>query len=95
MTELIIKNDIGKKKMDDLLHFLKSRNIEAEIKPVMKIHNAKKVRITNKFHALSDEQLAEKLSGEASDMSLCSDSDCCEIVTNHRPVFQNGLEKWL
>jgi hypothetical protein len=35
--ELIIKNDIGKKKMEDLLLFLKSKDIEAEIKPTTKI----------------------------------------------------------
>jgi hypothetical protein len=95
MMELIIKNDIGKKKMEDLLLFLKSRNIEAEIKPATKIHKTKKVRVINKSHVLSDEQLAEKLSGEVSDMSSCLDGDYREIVTNHRPVFQNGLEKWL
>ncbi|MDR2026246.1 MAG: hypothetical protein LBQ01_01645 [Prevotellaceae bacterium] len=37
MVELIIKNDIGKKKMEDLLLFLKSKDIEAEIKPATKM----------------------------------------------------------
>jgi hypothetical protein len=31
MTELIIKNDIGKRKMEGLLLFLKSWDIDAEI----------------------------------------------------------------
>jgi hypothetical protein len=95
MIELIIKNDIGKKKMEDLLLFLKSWDIEAEIRPVAKTPGIKKIRIINKSHTLSDEQLAEKLSGEVSDMPSCPDNDCHEIVTNHRPVFSNGLEKWL
>jgi hypothetical protein len=66
-----------------------------EIKPATKIHKTKKVRIINKSHDLSDEQLAEKLSGEVSDIPCCSDDDCRKIITNHRPIFQNGLEKWL
>jgi hypothetical protein len=125
--ELIIKNDIGKEKMEDLLFFLKSRNIEVEIKPVAAKEKRiaefkqalketkemaeniasgkdeyetmdgflKRFRVINKSHALSDEELAEKLSGEISDMPSCSDGDCCEIVTNYCPVFKNGLEKWL
>jgi hypothetical protein len=95
MTELIIKNDIGKKKMEDLLLFLKSWDIDAEIISVAKKSNAPKIRIVNRPDALSDEQLSGKLSGEVSDRFSCSDDDCREIVENHRPVFSNGLEKWL
>jgi hypothetical protein len=43
MIELIIKNDIGKKKMEDLLLFLKSWDIEAEIKPVTKTLKDKRI----------------------------------------------------
>jgi hypothetical protein len=35
MTELVIKNNIEKKKMEGLLLFLKSWDIEVEIKPAM------------------------------------------------------------
>jgi hypothetical protein len=52
MMELIIKNDIGKKKMDDLLFFLKSRKTEVEIKPV----TAKEKRIAEFKHALKETQ---------------------------------------
>ncbi|MDR0754057.1 MAG: hypothetical protein LBF04_01565, partial [Prevotellaceae bacterium] len=85
--ELIIKNDIGKKKMEDLLFFLKSKDIDAEIISVTKNPNGKKIRIVNKPDALSDEELSEELSGEMSDMPSCSDNDCREIIENHRPVF--------
>jgi hypothetical protein len=84
--ELIIKNDIEKEKMEDLLFFLKSKDIEAEIKPVTKIYKTKKVRIINKSYDLSDEQLAEKLSDKGADMSCCLDDDCCEIII---PSFVN------
>jgi hypothetical protein len=58
MTELIIKNNIGKKKMDDLLHFLKSRNIEAEIKPV----TVKEKRIAAFKQALKEtKEMAENI----------------------------------
>jgi hypothetical protein len=43
MTELIIKNDIEKKKMDGLLLFLKSWDIDAEIKPAKKIAKDKRI----------------------------------------------------
>jgi hypothetical protein len=76
--------------MEDLFLFLKSKNIETEIKPATKIHKVKKVRVINKSHALSDEQLAAKLSGEVSDMSSCPDSDCREIVTI--PYFKTDLK---
>ncbi|MDR1340443.1 MAG: hypothetical protein LBK58_10385 [Prevotellaceae bacterium] len=92
MTELIIKNDVGKKKMKWLLFFLKSWDIEVEIKPVMEISRVKKVKRMNKLDVLTDEQLSEKLLGEVLDMSSCSDSDCREVIKNHRPVFSNGLE---
>jgi hypothetical protein len=59
MTELIIKNDIEKKKMDGLLLFLKSWDIDAEIISVTKKSKIKKVRIVNKPDALSDEQSSE------------------------------------
>jgi hypothetical protein len=55
----------------------------------------KKFRVVNRPDTLSDEQLSEKLSGEVSDLPDCSDDDCRTIVENHRPVFSNGLEKWL
>jgi hypothetical protein len=56
--ELIIKNDIGKKTMDDLLFFLKSRNIEVEIKPV----TAKEKRIAEFKQALKEtKEMAENI----------------------------------
>jgi hypothetical protein len=88
MTELIIKNDIGQKKMEDLLFFLKSKDIEAEIRPAPKTHKVKKGRIINKFHALSDEQLAEQLSGEVVDILSCSDNNWNEIIMRI-PSFVN------
>jgi hypothetical protein len=42
MPELIIKNDIGEKKMEGLLLFLKSWDIDAEIVSVTKNPNVKK-----------------------------------------------------
>jgi hypothetical protein len=68
-----------------------------EIKPATKIHKTKKVRIINKSHDLSDEQLAEKLSGEVSDMPCCSDSDWHEIIMRipsfvNLEVLYNGLK---
>jgi hypothetical protein len=60
MTELIIKNDIGKKKMKDLLLFLKSRNIEAEIRPAKK--TAKDKRIAEFKQALKEtREMAEDI----------------------------------
>jgi hypothetical protein len=90
MTELIIENDLDKKKLEGLLIFLKSWDIEAKVQQV-----SRKYRVINKSHILSDEQLAEKLSGEAADVSSCSENDCSEIIKKHRPVFSNGLDKWL
>jgi hypothetical protein len=56
--ELIIKNDIGKKKMEDLLFFLKSRNIEVEIKP----GTAKEKRIAEFKQALKEtKEMAENI----------------------------------
>ncbi len=42
MTELILKNDLEKSKMDALLLFLKSWNIEAEVKRTKEKTAAKK-----------------------------------------------------
>jgi hypothetical protein len=44
---------------------------------------------------LSDEHLSQKLTGRIPDILSCSDNDCHEITRNHRPIFSNGLEKWL
>jgi hypothetical protein len=90
MTELIIENDIEKKKLEGLLIFLKSWDIEAKVRQV-----PTKYRVKNKSNSLSDEQLGEKMSGEAVDIPSCSESDCREIIKNHRPVFSNGLDRWL
>jgi hypothetical protein len=90
MTELVIENDIEKKKLEGLLIFLKSWDIEAKVRQVLP-----KYRVMNKSHALSDEQLAQDLSGEAEDMSSYPESDCREIIENHHPVFSNGLDRWL
>jgi hypothetical protein len=86
MTELVIKNDIGEKKMEGLLLFLKSWDIDAEIVSVEKNPDIKKIRIVNRADALSDEQLSEKLSGEISDTLFCSEDDCREIII---PSFVN------
>ncbi|MDR1864518.1 MAG: hypothetical protein LBR08_03000 [Bacteroidales bacterium] len=80
MTELILKSDIGKKKLERLLHFLKSWDMEVEIMPVTEKSEVRKIRVINKSRALSDEQLSEKLSDDVSDMSSCSENDCREIV---------------
>jgi molybdate-binding protein len=56
--KLIIKNDIGKKKMEDLLFFLKSQNIEVEIKP----ETAKEKRIAEFKQALKEtKEMAENI----------------------------------
>jgi hypothetical protein len=57
MTELIIKNDIGKKKMKGLLLFLKSWDIEAEIISVAKKSNVKKVGIVNRPDITENERV--------------------------------------
>ena len=90
MTELIIKNDMGKKKLEGLLLFLKSWDIDVQVR-----HMSRKYKVINKSCGLSDEQLSEKLPDKAVDISPCQESDCNEIVKNHRPVFSSGLDKWL
>jgi hypothetical protein len=64
---------------------------------ISEIENSKvkKFRIVNRHETLSDERLSEKLSGEVSDLPDCSADDCRAIIENHRPMFSNGLEKWL
>jgi hypothetical protein len=76
MTELIIENDVGKKKLDEVLVFLKSRGIEAKVRQV-----SRKYKIIHKSRGLSDEELAEQLSGEPTDLPSCSEDDCHEIIT--------------
>ncbi|MDR0575205.1 MAG: hypothetical protein LBG96_14510 [Tannerella sp.] len=66
MTELIIKNDIEKKKMDGLLLFLKSWDIEAEIKPAKK--TAKDKRIAEFKQALKEtREMAENIAAGKDD----------------------------
>jgi hypothetical protein len=87
MTELIIENDIEKKKMEGLLFFLKSWDIEATIRQI-----PPKYRVINKSHALSDEQLAENLSGVTGDISSCSESDCREIKSRREKFSAMKLQ---
>ncbi len=42
MVQLILKNDIGQNKIDALLHFLKSWDIDAELKTTTSVKNKKK-----------------------------------------------------
>jgi hypothetical protein len=70
-------------------------NGKREMISVTEISKRKRIRIVNKPDILSDEQLSQKLTNGMPDMLSCSDNDCHEIIENHRPIFSNGLEKWL
>jgi hypothetical protein len=85
MTELIIENDVEKKKLDGLLIFMKSWGIEAKVRQV-----SRKYKVINKSRTLSDEQLSEKLPDEMSNTLSFSnmDDDYHEIIM-HIPSFVN------
>lgn len=46
MVELILKNDIGQNKIDALLHFLKSWDIDAELKITTPVKTKKKTNFS-------------------------------------------------
>ena len=46
MIQLILKNDIGQNKIDALLHFLKSWDIDAELRTTINTKNQKESNFT-------------------------------------------------
>jgi hypothetical protein len=45
--------------------------------------------------ALTDEELAKRLSVNDSEFTVNTGSNYQGIIESHRPTFSNGLEKWL
>jgi hypothetical protein len=94
MTQLIVKNPIDPQKLDSLLFFLKSWDIDAEILTEANSPATRKFKVRHKSHTLTDAELQERLSKNES-LYAGTESDDKGIITSHRPVFANGLEKWL
>jgi hypothetical protein len=94
MTQLIVKNPIDPRKLDSLLFFLKSWDIDAEILTEANSPATGKFKVRHKSHTPTDAELEERLSKNES-IADCSESDDKAIIASHRPVFSNGLEKWL
>jgi hypothetical protein len=85
MTELIIENDVEKKKLDGLLIFLKSWGIEAKVRQI-----SQKYKDINKSKALPEGQLSDNLFDEMSDMLSFSDTDDnFREITMRIPSFVN------
>lgn len=71
MTELILKNDIDKSKMEALLSFLKSRGIDAELKITNQPASKKGVKFSLSAGLWKDYPISgEKLRKQAWERSL-------------------------
>jgi hypothetical protein len=69
MIELIIKQDLDEKELEELMVFMRLWGVEAEIKQTAVNPVKQRVRKKNNSESLSDEELTERLSGEISDVS--------------------------